>query len=62
MELPSAHRLAGRYQVDDDQVKVEVVLVQGTDRGRFTVEGQKTDLLQLAKQIVQETRGRLPQQ
>ncbi len=53
-ELPSAYRLAGRYTVNDNSVKVAVVLVKGKDRRRFTVTGKKSDLLQLAKTIVQQ--------
>ena len=55
-ELPDAYRLAGRYEVEDDKVKVKLKLIAGDDRKPLTVEGKKSDLLQLATDIAEETK------
>jgi len=60
-ELPSAYRLDARYEVNDDDVKVEAQLSIGDDlKAEFIVEGNKSKLEQLAKEIVEETKSRLP--
>ena len=58
-QLPGAYRLVGRYQIDDDRVKVTVQLSKSSKRQRFTIDGHSSDLEQLARTIAQETQKRL---
>ena len=60
-QLPNAYRLAGRYQVDGEDVTVAVQLSKGKERIRFTVEGQLTEIAQIAGEIGEETQKHFKQ-
>jgi hypothetical protein len=59
-EFPGAHELAGRYQVKGNKVVVRLTLFKGEDEvARFTAEGDRAKLDDLARKIVEETQRRL---
>jgi hypothetical protein len=59
-ELPDAYLLAGRYRVEDGNVNARVSVFKGEEEaGSFTVEGNTSNLVQLAARIVAEAESRI---